>query len=457
MKSWNQLLIRQGFIVEEIRPNEFVCLRETEENVAFLIESLEKLSISFVFEKGLLSVASPVIAEESWLACVDFQYRGRGEGLWFRPGMEQPKVRELDTFLAGLVRQLNRLGFFTTSSCDGHERRSPSLGFTPEVNLGKVTEVLLAAGVPRIHTRNRVLALNISRRLLPDITENLAVIQQDWIQKGIEFIRKQFFLSQLEKLLSIPGESGNEGKVRQYIMGKLRNLVDYLTVGSSGNLLAQKTYGTGHGPTILLNAHMDTVDRIEDDRIIMKNGAIWTSDQGILGADDRAGVAVILEVAQRLQSSGFNGRVKFVFTVEEEIGLIGARSVDKTFLWDVDAAIVVDRRGTGDIVTSCGGYQSFCHENYGSFFEEAAKSMGLLGWKTTIGGSSDTRIWAEHGIQSVNLSAGYMNEHTSAETLNVEACYNTVSLITEVFYEARNLQRTLRQIEVLENGRSNVR
>ncbi|MEH7306950.1 hypothetical protein [Neobacillus drentensis] len=59
--------------------------------------------------------------------------------------------------------------------------------------------------------------------------------------------------------------------------------------------------------------------------------------------------------------------------MEEESGLIGARNIDETILWVVDASTVVERRGTGDIVTSCGGYQRFCHENYGSFFEEAAE------------------------------------------------------------------------------------
>jgi tripeptide aminopeptidase len=337
MKSWNQLFIRQGFMVEEIRPNVFVCLRETEENMAFLIESLEKLSVSFVYEKGLLSVTSPVIDEESWLACVNFKYRGRGEGLWFRPGMEQPKVKELDTYIAGLVRQLNRLGFITNGSCDGHERRSPSILFTNEVDLEKVIAVLLASGVPRIFTRNRRLSLNIQGKLLLDITEKLSCIQKEWLEEGIEFIRKQFFYLQLEHLLSIPGESGNEAGIRRFVIEKLRHFVDYMTIDPSGNLLAKKTYGTGHGPTILLNAHLDTVDWIQPDRTIVKNGPIWSSDRGILGADDRAGVAVLLETAQRLQSPGFNGRVKFIFTVEEEIGLIGARRVNETFLWDVDA------------------------------------------------------------------------------------------------------------------------
>jgi tripeptide aminopeptidase len=137
----------------------------------------------------------------------------------------------------------------------------------------------------------------------------------------------------LEQLLSIAGESGDEGNVRQFVMQQLRHHVDYMTVDHTGNILAQKTYGNGNGPTILLNAHLDTVDRIETGRNIVKNGAIWSSDKGILGADDRAGVAVILELAQRLHYLGFNGKVKFIFTVEEEIGLIGAKSIDEYFLW----------------------------------------------------------------------------------------------------------------------------
>jgi hemerythrin-like domain-containing protein len=143
------------------------------------------------------------------------------------------------------------------------------------------------------------------------------------------------------------------------------------------------------------------------ERKIVKNGSIWSSSKGILGADDRAGVAVLLEIAKWLETSDFNGTIKFVFTIGEECGLIGARELDEYFLWGVDAAIVVDRRGTGDIVTSYGTIQPFCDIQYGQFFEKVAKDAGLTGWKCTSGGSSDTRIWAERGIQSVNLSVGY--------------------------------------------------
>ena len=83
---------------------------------------------------------------------------------------------------------------------------------------------------------------------------------------------------------------------------------------------------------------------------------------------------------------------------------------------------------------------------FGGFFEGVAKEKGLSGWKCTTGGSSDTRIWAEHGIQSVNPSVGYGNEHTENESLDIEACYNTAQLVRAFFEEARELRRVLNGI-----------
>jgi tripeptide aminopeptidase len=121
--------------------------------------------------------------------------------------------------------------------------------------------------------------------------------------------------------------------------------------------------------------------------------------------------------------------------------------VDDYFLWGTDAAIVVDRRGKGDIVTSCGGYLPFCDKAYGRFIEEVAKVNGLDEWTCTQGGSSDTRIWAEHGIQSVNLSVGYNYEHTDAESLDIHACYETVQLIQGIFEKGPQLRQVLNKIK----------
>ncbi|MHA6260019.1 hypothetical protein ACXYMX_08890 [Sporosarcina sp. CAU 1771] len=155
---------------------------------------------------------------------------------------------------------------------------------------------------------------------------------------------------------------------------------------------------------------------------------------------------VVLSAAKSVGKSDFRGTVKYIFTVEEEIGLCGAREVTKSFLWDVDMAFVIDRRGTSDIVTSRGGYDPFCTSEFGVRLERIARQSGLGAWKTVTGGSSDTYIWAQSGIESVNLSAGYQFEHTDAEQLDVEACYGTYTFLMEILANTHQLQRRGRRV-----------
>ncbi|MEH7111575.1 M20/M25/M40 family metallo-hydrolase [Neobacillus niacini] len=452
MKNWNQLFVRHGWLVNEKEENIFDCRHETGANKEFLLQILEQAQLSYRYDKKTLVMQSQPIAEGDWISFLDFHYRGRGEGLWFRPGQEEPKVRELDTYICGIVRQLNRLGFFTNGSCDGHDRNSAFVSIVKkENNIEQLVPLLLALGMKRVNYReNRqsyTISFPIKRLELLDLAEKMSVVQEVWLEKGVDYLKEQLFYMQLEELLSIPGESGNEGRIRDVVQEKLTPYVDFITVDRHGNLLAEKTYRTGHGPTLILSAHLDTVEEILENRHIVKENGIWSSSEGILGADDRAGVAVLLNIAETLShSTTFSGKIKFIFSVEEEVGLVGASKVDDYFLWGTDAAIVVDRRGTGDIVTSCGGYIPFCDAEYGEFIEQVAKDAGWDGWRCTPGGSSDTWIWAQHGIQSVNLSAGYNREHTDKEYLDIRACYGTAQLIQSFLGKGHELRRVLNGI-----------
>ncbi|WP_078427633.1 M20/M25/M40 family metallo-hydrolase [Alkalihalobacterium alkalinitrilicum] len=452
MKTWNQLFVRCGWVLVEKEKDVFACKNETEVNLQFLFQSLDKANIRYHFNKGVLTILSSIISEDQWLETVDYDYRGRGEGLWFDSSKEQPKIHELDLFISGIVRQVNRLGYETLGSCDGHGRRAAHVMISKEKKIEELVELLLAFGCKSVnwreHRNSYHLSLHLKQHELLDLAENMSLVEESWLEQGYEFIKQQRFYHLLEQLLNIPGVSGNEERVRKFVIEKLTPYVDHISVDRAGNVLAEKIYRGGHGPVILFNAHLDTVYEIEPGRKIVKNGNTWSSSKGILGADDRAGIAVLLHTAEYLsQHSSFSGKVKFIFTVEEECGLVGAREVDEYFLWGTDAAIVVDRRGTGDIVTSCGGYFPFCHPQYGAFFEEIAVIEGLNGWATTKGGSSDTRIWAEHSIESVNLSAGYRNEHTEEEILDVEACYGTAQLLEEVLRNDKKLRAVLRGIK----------
>jgi tripeptide aminopeptidase len=165
-KTWNQLFVRQGWSLDEVEGNIFDCSRETEANVEFLIKSLDVAGVDYALNNGRLKLIDEAVAEEKWLKAVDYKGRGHGEGLWFRPGIEQPKVAELDTYISGIVRQLNRLGFYTMGSCDGHERRSAHVMVTKERDVDELVGLLLALGIKKVYSReqknsNRI-ALHIS-------------------------------------------------------------------------------------------------------------------------------------------------------------------------------------------------------------------------------------------------------------------------------------------------------
>ena len=236
--------------------------------------------------------------------------------------------------------------------------------------------------------------------------------------------------NQLMELLNIHGVSSDEGKVRDYLKPILEKSMDEVVVDSYGNLLATKKIGNGKGSTVLLSAHMDTVRGVLADRKILtsNDGDTITSNKGALGADDRAGIAIILQVLRNVKNLSFQGTLKIAFSREEEIGCIGAGQIDPKWYSDVDLAIVVDRKGNRDIVTGC--YSAFCSDAVGNFFEGASEMQGM-NWKAVQGGISDATVFSEQGIHSVNLSAGYRHEHTDKEYVVFSDMMDTVKLILQ--------------------------
>lgn len=233
---------------------------------------------------------------------------------------------------------------------------------------------------------------------------------------------------QLIELLNIHGVSGQETNVRSYLKPILESKMDKVMIDSYGNLLADKKVGNGKGATVLLSAHMDTVKGVLADRgLIEKNGVI-SSTKGALGADDRAGIAIILTVLDNINKLGFDGTIKIAFSREEEVGCIGSSKIDSGWYQDTDLAIVVDRKGNRDIVVGCG--QAFCSNEVGLFMEDVSK-MADMDWNAVEGGISDALSFSENGVNSINLSAGYRNEHTDKEYVVLADMRDTVRLILQ--------------------------
>ncbi|WP_036185051.1 M20/M25/M40 family metallo-hydrolase [Ureibacillus manganicus] len=427
--SMIELMVRYGIMVEETIDG-ILCIDSNVDNQQHFMNVVE------VLKQRKIDLQSEMM-EEKFIAILESFFESTGESL-FHP--EELAIHTVDIYVRGLVMQLNRLGLPTTYSCDGHGNRYAQIYFTTVRETRSAKQLLEHIGVT-CRMENRGLRILDDRSELPKIASVLAKITEseanDLIEENSTLMLENEYYQLLEDLLSIYGVSGEEGEIRQYVIETLSPLVDHYEVDHYGNVLAQ--IKKGNGPTVLINAHLDTVYDFVEGRELLKNGNIWSSSEGVLGADDRAGVCVALAVAKTIHNTDFNGTVKFVFTVEEEIGLRGASQVAKSFLWDVDMAFVIDRRGTGDIVTSCGGYLPFCSDEF-------ARKVGSIGrivhpgrWQTVAGGSSDTRIWAEQGINSVNLSAGYYNEHTSDETLDIQANYGTYEFVMLLVEKSRSL------------------
>jgi tripeptide aminopeptidase len=79
----------------------------------------------------------------------------------------------------------------------------------------------------------------------------------------------------------------------------------------------------------MLCAHLDTVPLAGPVEVARENGLLTNRHEAILGADNKAAVAVILAVARRLAREGAPVGVEIVFTTCEEIGLRGAKAFDR--------------------------------------------------------------------------------------------------------------------------------
>lgn len=120
----------------------------------------------------------------------------------------------------------------------------------------------------------------------------------------------------------------------------------------TGNLIGKLSGSVKSAPVILLCAHMDTVEPGRGVKPFIRDGSIFSDGTTILGADDKAGIAAIIEAVQVLREYNIpHGDLEFLFTVAEEGGLRGAKSFEPGQL-QAEIGYVLDCDGpAGTIIT----------------------------------------------------------------------------------------------------------
>ncbi len=135
---------------------------------------------------------------------------------------------------------------------------------------------------------------------------------------------------------------------------------------------------SGTGDPLFLNAHIDTVEPTAGIVLKEHDGVITTDETTILGGDDRAGVAAILECVTHLIEVAVEHRpLEILFTAQEEIGLIGARHFDYSKLTATEG-ITLDSDGpASNIITASVGYVSIVGEIIGKAAHAAKPEEGV--------------------------------------------------------------------------------
>jgi len=174
------------------------------------------------------------------------------------------------------------------------------------------------------------------------------------------------------RMLSIPGGSGREGGVAEFIRAQLRRAgapASSLTVdhahhripqgGEIGNLILTLP-GTKAGPRRLLVAHMDTVPLCAGaEPRVAKGYVVPVSKSAALGGDDRAGATAILVAALEILSRRLpHPPLTLMWTVQEELGLLGVRYLQIGLLRKPRLAFNFDGSSPEDVtIGATGGYR----------------------------------------------------------------------------------------------------
>jgi tripeptide aminopeptidase len=141
-------------------------------------------------------------------------------------------------------------------------------------------------------------------------------------------------------LLLTPSFAKEERRVAELVRGRLEALglrvecddCHHTIGGDAGNLLC-RVPGTVAAPTILLNSHLDTVDRTDGLTLVEDGDVVRTDGTTILGGDDKTGVAAILCGLEAALAAGVpRPPLEVLFTVQEEIGLCGAKALTPGWL-----------------------------------------------------------------------------------------------------------------------------
>jgi len=233
-------------------------------------------------------------------------------------------------------------------------------------------------------------------------------------------------LSTLLELVRIDSPSREEAEIGEHLVARFEGLGLRAERDEIGNVLARMD---GQGEPILLAAHMDNVMPCRGVKPVVEDGIVRSDGTTILGGDDKAGVAIIIEVVRTLLERKSPHRpLEIVITVQEEIGLFGAKALDMGALRSKMGISLDAGGGPGSVIVSA----------------PSQDSMAAV----VLGKASHAGAQPEDGISAIVIAAeaishmhlGRIDEETTANigTISGGTATNIIPDRVEMEGEARS-------------------
>jgi len=137
----------------------------------------------------------------------------------------------------------------------------------------------------------------------------------------------QRMVEQFMEMVRIDSESGNEARFLDWLLGEVRAMGADAALDGYGNLIASfPAKGCAGAEPILLSCHGDTVKPgVGIEPLLGADGIIRSAGDTILGADDKAGIAEVLEA---LRVAPVRPPIELAVSRQEEVGLYGVKAMD---------------------------------------------------------------------------------------------------------------------------------
>jgi hypothetical protein len=199
------------------------------------------------------------------------------------------------------------------------------------------------------------------------------------------------------------------------------------------------------GAATLFTAHTDTVhhdhgmDKNKTYNSVRVDGDFWRADGDVLGADDGAGVALLVHMI----GAGVPGY--YIFFRGEECGGLGSKWLAENMpdlCGEFDRAVAFDRAGYSDVITHQ-GRQRCCSDAFADALAAALTTEGDWFVPDATGVYTDTAELTHLIPECTNVSVGYFRQHSVHEYQNIAFLQRLAEQVVKIDWDALPTARDL--------------